>query len=129
MKPDIRFVLLDSNAKKINFIEHVISTLKLKNISAIHSRVQDYQGSFDMVVSRAYSSLLNFIETSGHLAKPTGTWIAMKGLLSASEVSELPASYKIQKIELVSVPHLNGDRCLVFIKSAPTPLSSYGCMG
>lgn len=120
VRSDIRFVLLDSNAKKINFLTHVISTLKLKNIKVIHSRVQDYHELFDVVISRAYSSLSNFVETSGHLAKPTGTWIAMKGLLSASEISEIAEPYKIEKIEPVSVPNVNEKRCLVFIKKEIT---------
>jgi 16S rRNA (guanine527-N7)-methyltransferase len=116
MRPDIQFVLLDSNAKKVSFVEHVIGTLKLKNIKAIHSRVQDYHELFDVVISRAYSSLSNFVETSGHLGQPTGTWIAMKGDLNSSEISELSEGYKIEKIESVSVPHLNVNRCLVFVK-------------
>ncbi len=115
-RPDLSFVLLDSNAKKINFIEHVISTLKLKNITAIHSRVQDYHEAFDIVISRAYSSLRSFIETSGHLAKPLGTWIAMKGHLNEIEIAELPQPYTIEKIEPVSVPNLDEKRCLVFIQ-------------
>lgn len=115
VRPDLAFVLLDSNAKKLNFVEHVISTLSLKNVSAVHARVESYDQTFDCVVSRAFSSLQTFVALSGHLCQENGTLIAMKGPISTEELAALPDSYTIVDIKPVYVPTLPA-RFLVFIK-------------
>jgi 16S rRNA (guanine527-N7)-methyltransferase len=115
-RPDLAFVLLDSNAKKLNFVEYVISTLPLKNVKAVHSRVEHYDKPFDCVVSRAFSSLQAFVESSGHLCQENGTLIAMKGPISAGELAALPDGYTIVDIKPVSVPNMLAKRFLVFIK-------------
>lgn len=115
-RPDVSFVLLDSNAKKLNFVEHVAGNLKLKNVRVVHTRVEKYAETFDCVISRAFSSLQTFIVSSGHLCQENGTLIAMKGPLSTMELAALPDRYTIVDIKPVCVPNLSAERFLVFIK-------------
>jgi 16S rRNA (guanine527-N7)-methyltransferase len=66
--PDIEFVLLDSNAKKTRFVQQAILELKLKNVSVLHSRVEDYRPTqgFDTVISRAFASMTDIMKLSAH---------------------------------------------------------------
>lgn len=115
-RPDLSFVLIDSNTKKLNFVDHVIATLGLKSVKAVHIRVQDYGGVFDCVLSRAFSSLRGFVESSGHLCQKNGTLIAMKGPISEVELAGLPDGYTIESIEPVCVPNVSAKRFLVLIR-------------
>lgn len=115
-RPDLNFVLLDSNAKKLNFVEHVVSILQLKNVSVIQARAETYDQHFDCVVSRAFSSLQGFVESSGHLCQKNGTLIAMKGPMTQAELAALPDRYTIVNIESVCVPKSSAKRFLVFIQ-------------
>jgi 16S rRNA (guanine527-N7)-methyltransferase len=115
-RPDLEFVLLDSNAKKLNFVEHVVDTLKLNNVEVVHARVQSYVGVFETVVSRAFASLETFVRSSAHLSAKNGTLIAMKGLISKAELAALPKGYTIVNIEPVCIPNLQAKRFLVFIQ-------------
>lgn len=116
VRPDLPFVLLDSNAKKLNFVEHVVGVLKLKNVEIVHTRVQSYHALFETVISRAFASLQNFVERSGHLCIKNGTLIAMKGPIDQVELAALPEGYTIVNIEPVCMPNLQAKRFLVFIQ-------------
>jgi len=118
--PELSFVLLDSNQKKINFVQHVVLSLQLKNVSSVCCRVEQYKPSelFDWVVSRAYASLANFVISAGHLCRIGGRWVAMKGQLSEQERAELPTSYTLERCEPIDDPESKNYRCLVFIKRA-----------
>lgn len=116
--PHHQFVLLDKNQKKINFIEHVILALKLKNVLASKQRVQDYHPEtlFDWVIARAFASLGEFIEATAHLVKDEGRWIAMKGKLSEAELAALPEGYTIEQTIKLSELALSGERTLIVCK-------------
>ena len=121
-QPNQTFVLLDSNQKKINFVQHVILSLKLANVSAICMRVEGYhpEEKFDWVISRAFSSLAQFIDLSGRLCKREGMLVAMKGEIAPAEIAAVPTDYTIEKIEQVVVPGLEASRSLVFISHYKT---------
>jgi 16S rRNA (guanine527-N7)-methyltransferase len=116
-RPDQSFVLLDSNQKKITFVEHMILSLKLKNVMAVCLRVEQYQPEdrFDWVISRAFASLGDFARLSRHLCKPEGHLVAMKGLVSQTELQGVLPPCRIEKIEEVRVPGLEAARSFVFM--------------
>lgn len=61
MFPDVDFLLVDSIGKKIRVVNEVVSALRLKNVRAQHTRVEDVKGKFDFVISRAVTTLYDFI--------------------------------------------------------------------
>ena len=114
-RPDIEVVALDAVAKKTAFIQQVAIELGLKNLNVQHSRVELYQGSFDVVTSRAFSSLKDFLSLTGHLLDKDGSWLALKGAYPLEELKNLPTSVSY-KVEPISVPYLNESRHIVVIK-------------
>lgn len=115
--PTQNFVLLDSNQKKMTFVEHMILSLKLVNSVAICARVEQYRPEqpFDWVVSRAFSSLADFVRVSAHLCQPAGRLVAMKGVIDPAEIAEIDSSWTIESIKQINVPGLNAARSLVFM--------------
>ncbi len=116
-RPESQIVLLDSNQKKITFVRHVILSLKLRNATAICTRVEKYRPDeqFDFVISRAFASLSEFVLLASHLCKKNGKLIAMKGAIDPLEVAAMSADFTIEKIEPVKVPELSASRSLAFI--------------
>lgn len=117
-RPNVSFVLLDSQQKKINFVQQAALSLGVKNVSLVCERVERYQPAqaFDWVISRAFASLGSFIEQTAHLAEGQGRWIAMKGNIAAEELAALPQHYTIEDCLPVEIPGLSAHRCLVFVK-------------
>jgi 16S rRNA (guanine527-N7)-methyltransferase len=116
-RPTQSFVLLDSNQKKIAFVQHVILSLKVSNAIAVCDRAEKYRPEvpFDWVVSRAFASLSDFVRLSNHLCKRDGRLVAMKGVINPAEVTMVSSDYTIEKMEPVQVPGLAAERTLVFI--------------
>lgn len=116
-RPQQSFVLLDSNQKKIAFVQHVILSLKVTNAIAVCERVEKYQPAapFDWVVSRAFASLSDFVRLSHHVCKRDGRLVAMKGVIDPAEVAAVSSDYTIEKIASVKIPGVDAERALVFI--------------
>ncbi|MCX7067126.1 MAG: 16S rRNA (guanine(527)-N(7))-methyltransferase RsmG [Methylococcales bacterium] len=114
--PEVEFVLLDSNAKKTRFVQQVILELKLKNVSVIHSRAEDYQPElgFDSITTRAFSSLPDMVTVTAHLLNPNGVILAMKGQIPEAELAEIKTKATLIPI---NVPEVEAERCLVRINS------------
>lgn len=112
--PEVEFVLLDSNAKKTRFVQQVILELKLKNVSVLHTRVEDYQPElgFDTVTMRAFASLPDIMKLTAHLLSADGVLLAMKGQIPEAELAEIDAQTTLIKI---NVPEVEAERCLVRI--------------
>ncbi len=117
--PDIHFVLLDARSKKIRFIQTAIAQLGLKNVTAVHSRVEDYhcdqQAQFDRIISRAFASLEDMLLFCQHLCKKQGKFFAMKGQIPEEEIAQLPEGFRIEAINELSVAGLNAQRHLLQI--------------
>jgi 16S rRNA (guanine527-N7)-methyltransferase len=112
---------VDAVGKKIAFVRHVAGELGLGNLRAVHSRLEHLKredAESDLITSRAFSSLQQFVERTRHLLSPDGWWAAMKGKLPDVEISELPANCQLFHVEQLTVPGLNADRCLVWLKPA-----------
>lgn len=112
--PERRFVLLDSNGKKLRFLIQAKAELNLANVEVVQARVEAYhpQQCFDEVVSRAFTQLDDMIAKTRHLCCPKGRILAMKGMHPEAELSELDANIAVKVFPLV-VPGLQGQRHLV----------------
>jgi 16S rRNA (guanine527-N7)-methyltransferase len=95
--PEVHFTLLDATAKKLLVVNEVATAIGLENVNAVHSRVEDHEGEYAIVVSRAVSSLSQLIAWTRHLV-PSQHWISFKGGTPAEIRKELPPRYQIHSI-------------------------------
>lgn len=115
--PDKEFTLLDSNGKKTRFLIHAVSELGLKNVAVEKQRVETYYPSqqFDVVVTRAFSSLKLLLELGEHLVAEKGVFVAMKGVVNNEDLSLIPSHYQVETKGPLMIPGLNEDRHVVII--------------
>ena len=112
--PDSKIHMIDAVAKKVAFLRQSILMLKLPNAQAFHGRVEsNLSGQYDVVTSRAFSSLPNFFNLTQSLMKPSGFWLAMKGILPTEELKELDDLAIKYEIYPVKVPFLEQERHLI----------------
>ena len=115
-RPDSQWVLLDSQVKKVRFLQHILQTQKPDNVTVVHSRVEDYQPDqlFTSIVTRAVSSLSEFYGMTAHLKDKNCQLMAMKGKFPEQELSAIQdVEYKVHELK---VPGLDPDRFLIIIK-------------
>ena len=120
VEPDRHFTLLDSNNKKILFVQHMAGLLGLGNVTVVKARSEDYAPGhrFDTVIARALASLPRLVELAGHHVGEGGVFIALKGRYPAEELEELPAPWSHEVVEL-DVPDLEkGSRHAVLLRRA-----------
>lgn len=115
-RPDLNIVLLDSNGKKIRFLQEVKRALNLDNVEPVQIRVEDYQPThrFDTITSRAFSDIQLMLNSTQHLIATDGIWLAMKGRPSEEELAGIKHTYKI---EPYAVMGQDGERCCIIVKS------------
>lgn len=118
--PEKHFLLIDSNSKKTRFIFQTAAMLEVKNITVIHSRVEDYasQPQVDIVTSRAFASLADFVNGCRHLLSGSGKFLAMKGLYPTAEIAELPPGFQVSAVHKVDVPGVAAERHILEISRA-----------
>lgn len=118
--PDANVTLLDSNHKKSAFLNQALIELQLGNAEVVCERVEKYQQKqlFDVVISRAFSDLPEFVALAGRLVAPGGTLLAMKGVHPFEEIAQIKAGFKLSSVTPVMVPGLDAERHLVFMKAA-----------
>lgn len=119
-QPERDCVLLDSNGKKIRFLKQFIADLKLKNVVAVQTRVENEDsirelGQFDVVTSRAFASLTDFVAASKPFMHEQSIIASMKGLIPADEIEALKDEFSCEIIEL-EVPRLDEQRHLLLLK-------------
>ena len=119
VKPDWRFVLLDSNHKKATFLKQACIELKIDNAEASSERVEALAGQerFDLIISRAFSDLVEYTKLTKHLCKPEGVIAAMKGVYPYEELEALPKDVVVEKVIPIKVPGLTAERHLVLAKA------------
>jgi 16S rRNA (guanine527-N7)-methyltransferase len=120
-RPEWHVTLVETNHKKIAFLQQARIELNLKNVEVRAERVENLQSAdgFDIVISRAFSDLADFASLAGHLCAPGnggGRLVAMKGVYPHEELAQLPAQFMVEKILPVTVPGLEAERHLVLIK-------------
>ena len=116
LRDDIQVTCLDAVAKKVAFIQQVASELGLKNLRGLHARVEKLTGSYELISSRAFASLADFVAGSRQLLAPHGVWMAMKGRAPEDEIAQLPVDCDVFHVEQLSVPGLDAERCIVWMR-------------
>ena len=118
-QPERQCVLLDSNGKKIRFLKQFIADLKLTNVIAVQTRVENEDsihdlGQFDVITSRAFASLTDFINASKPYMHPDSIIASMKGLVPHDEVEAFKNEFSCDIIAL-KVPRLDEQRHLLIL--------------
>ncbi|CAL63518.1 Methyltransferase gidB (Glucose-inhibited division protein B) [Herminiimonas arsenicoxydans] len=117
-EPEMRVSLIDTVHKKTAFLTQVKAELGLANVSVHTARVEQWNAphKFDVITSRAFAELNDFVNWSGHLLDEGGEFIALKGVAPDTEVAHLPAGWKVREVRPLQVPTLQAERHLIFIE-------------
>ena len=117
MLPGLEVTCVDAVGKKAAFVRQVAVELGLRNLRAEHARVEAMVGpGWDVVASRAFASLADFVRLTRPRLAENGTWMAMKGKRPAEELAELPKDIDVFHVEPLTVPGLDAERCLVWMR-------------
>ena len=116
-RPDMKVSLIDTVHKKTAFLTQVKAELGLANVTVYTNRVEQLKVNtpFDVITSRAFADLSDFVNWSGHLLAEGGQFIALKGTAPEDEQKRLPEAWKVTKLQPLDVPKLQAERHLVFI--------------
>jgi 16S rRNA (guanine527-N7)-methyltransferase len=115
-RPDVQVTCVDTVGKKAAFIRQVAAELRLPNLRAEHARVEDLRTQHDIVTSRAFASLADFVALTRERLAPGGVWMAMKARTVDEEQAQLPADVNVFHVEPLQVPGLEAERCLVWMR-------------
>lgn len=118
--PEIEVSCVDAVAKKTAFIQQVAGTLGLPGLRSVHARVENLVERFDVVTSRAFATLADFTTWSVGALAEDGVWMAMKGRTPQEEIDALPATVEVFHVEQLTVPGLDAERCLVWMRQGGT---------
>jgi 16S rRNA (guanine527-N7)-methyltransferase len=120
VRPDAHVSMIDTVHKKTAFLTQVKAELGLANVTVYTARVEQLQVSdkFDVITSRAFADLSDFVNWSSHLLQDGGRYIALKGVAPKDEQERLPAAWKVSGVQPLQVPRLDAERHLVFIERA-----------
>ena len=114
--PELDVSCVDTVAKKAAFVQQVAVSLKLHNLRGIHARVESLTDPYQVICSRAFASLPDFVTWSRSALAEGGVWMAMKGKHPQEEINALPEDVKVFHVEPLTVPGLDVERCMVWIK-------------
>lgn len=119
-RPHWRLVGVDSVGKKIAFVRQTAGELGLTNLRVVHGRVEALKGveRFDVILSRAFSTLFDFVRKTRGLLVEGGAWLALKGHRPDEEIREIGNDVEVFHVEPIEVPGLGADRCLVWMRQA-----------
>ena len=117
--PQLDVSCVDTVAKKAAFIQQAAVALKLRNLHGIHARVESLAGPFDVVSCRAFAALADFTAWSRAALGFNAVWLAMKGKHPADEIASLPAEVQVFHVEPLTVPGLDAERCIVWLRPQP----------
>lgn len=119
-RPAWRVTLLDKVEKKVAFLTQARLELGLSNVECRHARAEDLSDvAFDLVVSRAFASLSDFVGVTRHLLARGGWWAAMKGQVPTGELADLRRAFpQVQVAEIVKLdlPRLGAERHLILLQ-------------
>ena len=114
-QPQRAVTALDSNQKKIRFIKQVASELGLKNLTPVASRIEAHEGTYQVITSRAFASLVDFVTHSQSKLADNGIICAMKGVEPVDEIQALQNEWKINT-QVLTVPELHESRHLIYLQ-------------
>jgi 16S rRNA (guanine527-N7)-methyltransferase len=112
---------VDTVGKKAAFVQQVANELKLPQLHGVHSRVEEMSATpFDVITSRAFASLVDFVQLTRMHLKPGGqtggVWMALKGKHPSDEIAALPQDVEVFHVEQLTVPGLEAERCIVWMR-------------
>jgi len=114
--PEVRVDCVDTVGKKAAFVQQVAVSLGLKNLRALHARVETLTDHYDVISARAFASLADFTNWSSAALAPGGVWLGMKGKTPQEEMAALPAAVEVFHVEPLVVPGLAAERCVVWMR-------------
>jgi 16S rRNA (guanine527-N7)-methyltransferase len=118
LQPGWDVVCVDTVGKKAAFVRQVAGGLPLPNLRAEHARVESLRlPPFQLITSRAFATLADFVRLSRACLAPGGVWLAMKGKLPSEEIAALPLDVEVFHVEQLQVPGLDAQRCLVWMRA------------
>lgn len=115
--PELDVSCVDTVAKKAAFVQQVAVSLKLPNLRGIHARVESLTDPYQVICSRAFASLPDFVTWSRSALAEGGVWMAMKGKHPQEEINALPEGVKVFHVEPLTVPGLDVERCMVWMRT------------
>ena len=115
--PELAVTMVDTVQKKTTFLQQAVIELGLKNVTVHHARVEELQGQYAQISSRAFAEIGLFISLTRHLLAPGGRWLAMKGVRPDDELKALPADITVEAIIPLTVPGLDAERHLIILKA------------
>lgn len=119
LEPAWSVTCVDTVGKKAAFIRQAAVELGLRNLRAEHARVELLKAlPFDLITSRAFASLADFVRLTHNLLAPGGVWAAMKGRHPSEELAALPSGIDVFHVEPLMVPGLDAERCLIWMRSS-----------
>ena len=120
LNPNIDVTCVDTVGKKAAFVQQVAAELRLRNLHAVHSRVEEMKlAPFAVITSRAFASLPDFVRLTRKQLTTDGVWMAMKGKHPADEVTLLPLDIDLFHVEQITVPGLDAARCIIWMRAMP----------
>ena len=119
-RPGLQVTLVESNGKKARFLREAVRTLQLGNVRVAEARIEalDEPAAFDAITARALAGLPLIVELGGHLLKPNGRLLAMKGAVPDDEIAALPTGWRVEAVHPLAVPGLVAQRHLVVVARA-----------
>ncbi len=114
--PELHVTCVDTVAKKAAFVQQVAVSLKLPNLRGLHARVESLTDPYQVICSRAFASLPDFVSWSRSALDEGGVWMAMKGKHPQAEIDALPADVQVFHVEPLRVPGLDVERCMVWMR-------------
>ena len=123
VKPGLKVTLVESNGKKARFLREAVRQLGLRDVRVAESRIEAVAepGAYDAITARALATLPLIVELGGHLLKPDGVLLAMKGTHPIDEIAGLPAGWSERASHRLAVPGLPAERHLVVIGRDAVP--------
>lgn len=121
--PDIHFTLVDSSQKRIIFIQQALIKLKITNVTAVQKRIEELtppHPGFNTIISRAFSSIQDFVEKTQHLLADNGQLLAMKGTYPADELTHIGQDISVADVRKLTILGLDAERHLIALKRVLT---------
>jgi 16S rRNA (guanine527-N7)-methyltransferase len=114
-RPDWQLTLIDANHKKTTFLRQAVIELGLDNVDVQCERAEALQVSapFDVITSRAFADLAEFVRLTRHVLADGGVWAALKGVYPYEEIAQLPDDIRVVSVQALHVPGLDAERHLV----------------
>lgn len=121
LMPEVDITCVDTVGKKAAFMRQAAGSLGLPNLQVLHARVEQLTGRpYELITSRAFASLADFMRLTRPALAEGGAWVAMKGRIPVDELAALSGPAGMFHVEPLTVPGLEAERCLVWIKSEPS---------